>query len=916
MITLAEPAWSPPVDPRQRVEGERDGASQRWCIITPEYPPLPGSIGDHSFRLAAALTAAGDEVELWIPPGPIAPPIPGVIVHVLPSNFRLDALRRLRTAIRELPAETRVLVQYAPTAFGMRGRNVPFALLLYLERHRGIDLYFHGGGHAIRWRQPLRESLTGLTHHAMTWLAVQGTRRVFVSAPEWQRHLRRLGVSESDRDRVVTWVPVPGNVPDHADPARVAAIRATVGAGRATAVIGHYGKYGPFHQRLLPRVIERVLDAGRDRTMLLVGFGSGVVRDALAIARPDLAPRVIATGHLEAAEVSAHLAACDLLLQPYDDGASVQHASLMAGLALGCAVVTNRGPDTEAIWTTRHPVWLTATTEPYDLAQAVQTLLEDPVRRTALALAGRALHEERFAMSRGIVRLRNASLAAAPADEDDPVDVAAIPLTSAVAAPDRLAMGTPRVLLVPPPRTDGVRRRQAALSVHALATALEAGGAAVTVASDEPPPADARYLHRSLPSHGWRAAIRPLRLAMWRLGRFDLVHDLGGWRPLWRRRIAVVRSGLADGVDCTRLQPTSAPMSGRVLFVGPFAGDGRGHWLYELFREQILPRHPGAELHLVSDVAPPSHPSIRFDALGGGVDLAAVYRDASLLAAPAIGDEPDQTLLEAMASGLAVVATPAPHTIELLGNGRFGVIADDAVFADAIVRLLDDAPTARRLAVAARARAEEHDWPRMAQASRLRYAKALAQVDRRPVASGHPLASDRARTRGERDLRRALATLLGDASAMVDVGAGAGDATRQALAVPQVQRVIALEPIEHRRRAIRRALTASGWSLEPRLELAPEAVGAATGAEQFALDDLASALPSPVVVRVASPGALEPVLAGAAQTLDRQETRWLVAVAAERRDEVALAFSRQGYTVTHLRTRRPLAPQHWIAARR
>src|SRR5260221_6772056 len=75
------------------------------------------------------------------------------------------------------------------------------------------------------------------------------------------------------------------------------------------------------------------------------------MRATLARRRPDLMSRIHATGGLEAADVSAHVAACDVLVQPYDDGISARRGSLMAGLALRGPVVGKRGPIADEVWT-------------------------------------------------------------------------------------------------------------------------------------------------------------------------------------------------------------------------------------------------------------------------------------------------------------------------------------------------------------------------------------------------------------------------------------------------------------------------------------------------------------------------------------------------------------------------------------
>jgi glycosyltransferase involved in cell wall biosynthesis len=64
-----------------------------------------------------------------------------------------------------------------------------------------------------------------------------------------------------------------------------------------------------------------------------------------------LEARVQWTGNLADAEVAAALNACDVLLMPYLDGASLRRGTLMAGLANGCAIVTTtpQGPLPELV---------------------------------------------------------------------------------------------------------------------------------------------------------------------------------------------------------------------------------------------------------------------------------------------------------------------------------------------------------------------------------------------------------------------------------------------------------------------------------------------------------------------------------------------------------------------------------------
>jgi glycosyltransferase involved in cell wall biosynthesis len=394
-----------------------DAPRQRWCIVTCEYPPLEGGVSDHTFHLAAALAAQGDEVDVWCPPPPAptlddaeperAPEIPGVTVHVLPSRFGPRAISLLRRELRALPSDTRVLVQWVPTAFGWRMMNLPFALMLFRLRGRRLDLFVHEVGWDVG-RETARRALAGLVHRAMTWCAARSARRVYVTIPAWQNRLSLLGARALPQDEEATWVPVASNVPDRADEKRVAGLRRALltRTHQQRVLVGHFGTFGRFHTALMPHVVARILDEAHDRTFVLVGRGGEALRDYIAKERPELAARIVATGGLAPEEVAAHLAACDLLVQPFEDGASTRRGSLMAGVALGRPTIANRGRSTEDLWSAERAIHLTDSHAPHAFAGAVTKLLADANLRERLAENARRLHAERFAMTHTITALR------------------------------------------------------------------------------------------------------------------------------------------------------------------------------------------------------------------------------------------------------------------------------------------------------------------------------------------------------------------------------------------------------------------------------------------------------------------------------------------------------------------------------
>ena len=733
---------------------------QRWCIITCEYPPRVGGVSDHTYLLAGALAKAGDTVDVWAPPGTTAPPItPGVSVHILPSDFGSMALVVLRRMFRQLPADTRVLVQYVPTGYGWRMMNLPFAMLLYSQRWRGLDVYFHEVGFRIAEQARWRRKFAGAVHLAMNWLTVRSAARVFVAIPEWEGRLRKLAGDSWLSETAATWVPVPSNVPDHPDPVRTAEIRAHVLGGGGRIVVGHFGTFGRYHLAILVPTFARILDDAPDRVVLLVGRNSGSMRRAMISERPDLQARIVATGGLEPAQVSAHLAACDVLVQPYDDGVSARRGSLMAGLALGLPIVTNRGPVTSDVWTTRPAVYLAESSEPHALAAGVDALLHNESLRTELGASAKMLHRDVFALELGVASLRNA-------------------ITHSPAADSARMLTAPRVLMfhttlpVPGRKPGGVE-----VAVHRLANALVGLGVPVTVASLTSAPHDARYRHRRLfPSMPWlrdsrfgRLGVLPLFLNAITLGRADVVHYHGDdwfvlWRPRatvrtlhgsalreaqgatrWQRRLAqyvvyplerlsghlatiavavgadaAMLHGIArvigNGVDPDVFVPGPKSATPLILYVGTWDGRKRGRWMYDLFTTYVAPRHPTVELRFIADVEPPPHPRVRFERFPDDVALAAAYRESWVFALPSTYEGFGIPYLEAMSSGTAVLATPNTGARALLGDGHYGALAEDHEYGDALLRLLGDDAERTMLAAAGLTRSLAYAWHDVARA--------------------------------------------------------------------------------------------------------------------------------------------------------------------------------------------------------
>ena len=150
-----------------------------------------------------------------------------------------------------------------------------------------------------------------------------------------------------------------------------------------------------------------------DCHVLLLGEGSEAFGRALAVRHPSLAGRSFATGRLPADDVSHHVAACDVMLQPYPDGISSRRTSAMVGLSHGRAIVTTSGWLTEPLWAEARAVVLGPVDDPHALAVATATILFDVSQREEIGRRGAALYDARFDLRHAVAALRG--LDAAPA---------------------------------------------------------------------------------------------------------------------------------------------------------------------------------------------------------------------------------------------------------------------------------------------------------------------------------------------------------------------------------------------------------------------------------------------------------------------------------------------------------------------
>lgn len=358
----------------------------RIGMITGEYPPQPGGVGDFTRQLARALATAGHSVHVLTSRlASAAPADRGVAVEPVIARW---GWRSLLAARRWAAAQSLdvVNVQYQAAMYGL---SAPIHFLPEVIGRPTVATF-----HDLRIPYlfpkagPLRDA--AVTHLARSACAAIATD------PADAETLRRRGVG------VVRQIPIGSNVAPQPPPDYDRGVwRAAHGFAADDFLIGYFGflnssKGGDTLIEALARLVGR----GAPAHLILIGGSAGASDPtdlafgeqlAARIRAHGLTDRVTRTGYLPEAETSAALLACDVMALPYRDGASLRRGTLMAALAHGLPIVSTLGPQTVEELRGGEALRLVPTDLPEPLVDALEALRVDAEARARLAVGARTL---------------------------------------------------------------------------------------------------------------------------------------------------------------------------------------------------------------------------------------------------------------------------------------------------------------------------------------------------------------------------------------------------------------------------------------------------------------------------------------------------------------------------------------------
>ena len=374
-----------------------------WHLVTGEYPPDCGGVGDYSALLAQELARAGDTVNVWVPgrePDADERTNPHCRIHRLPDRFGPRSRDTLARAWQQQPGT--VLLQYVPNALGLKGANLRFCRWLHGMSQRGVDVrvMFHEPYFYFSLARPWRNVLA-VVQRMMAAELIKASRCVYVSSDSWHARLEPYGRLA----RAIT-LPIPSTIPDVADAEDVRRFRALAAPDPSAPLIGHFGTYGDHMTAMIDSTFPRVAEHLPRARFAFVGDRSVEFLERLSNGHRVLHNRTWASGRLSRVDVAAALRACDFLVQPYPDGVTTRRTSVMAGLANGVPIVTTDGALTEAVWRETGATALAPVHDPAYLVDAVRRFIDMPADRAVLGRRGQRVYTTRFSIERTVETLR------------------------------------------------------------------------------------------------------------------------------------------------------------------------------------------------------------------------------------------------------------------------------------------------------------------------------------------------------------------------------------------------------------------------------------------------------------------------------------------------------------------------------
>lgn len=381
-------------------------------VVVASLPPRIDGIGDYTAGLSAQLARTPGVESVEIITGEETPTrIFKVALRTAFSPTRRRSVLAIANALRE-SAPDWVVLQYNAFSFGRWGLNLYLPLMLRQLRRRMPRLRL-----AVMVHEPFmpcdswKMAIMTTWQRWQLWLLGHTADVVFFSIDPWVRRF-----SHWFPRRRVLHLPVGSNIPRL--PLGRTEARTRLAISKETFVMALFGTARDLRMlRWVGAACEAVQATGREVLLLYIGPDPGSICGTV-----QNVP-IRSDGALPPEEVSHRLAAADLYLAPFVDGASTRRTSLMTGLQHGLPVISTLGPLTDDVLAREagRALLLADVNAKQDWVGAVLRAANCSALREQLGVAGREFYEANFSWPRIGARLLEALL---EADERAPRRIA------------------------------------------------------------------------------------------------------------------------------------------------------------------------------------------------------------------------------------------------------------------------------------------------------------------------------------------------------------------------------------------------------------------------------------------------------------------------------------------------------------
>lgn len=355
----------------------------RIGLLTGEFPPLEGGVGNYTDILSRRLFTQGHQVFVFSD-SRAEQQNDAIPVQCLEGKWRWNSVQQVRQWAQANQLDV-LNLQYQTAAFNMS----PIIHFLPQLLQTPLVTTFHD------LRVPYLFPKAGPLRHWIVMHLAHVSDGVIASDPQDFARLRDLPLAKL--------IPIGSNIPaDLPEGYERQVLRKQAGLNVDEYLLGFFGfiNHSKGYDTLL-NALRNLLDEGIAVRLVQIGgkLGTADPTNAAYAAQLDaltselsLSDHIYSTGFVDAHEVSAYLAACDLVVLPYRDGASQRRGSLMAAVAQGCAIVTTY-PEGDSLYFTDDKLSLVPPDDDRALTTAIADLLTDSQQRRLLHESAKALQQ-------------------------------------------------------------------------------------------------------------------------------------------------------------------------------------------------------------------------------------------------------------------------------------------------------------------------------------------------------------------------------------------------------------------------------------------------------------------------------------------------------------------------------------------